>query len=110
MIGQKIQGNVYKVEKYDFLVFNVFDITTRKYYSYKDLVAFCEKHGFKTVPIIRKRLYVLVETVPEMLKFAEGKSQLNKKVEREGVVVRNYGMNTSFKAVSNKFLLQHENK
>ncbi len=44
-------------------------------------------------------------TVPALLKAAEGKSILNDKVEREGLVIRSMDRSISFKAISNKFLL-----
>jgi hypothetical protein len=43
-----------------------------------------------------------------MLKYAEGKSELNSDTEREGVVVRSVDGTISFKAISNKFLLKNE--
>jgi hypothetical protein len=46
--------------------------------------------------------------VEEMIKFAEGKSQLNGDTEREGVVVRSMDGSISFKAISNKFLLEEK--
>jgi hypothetical protein len=41
-----------------------------------------------------------------MLEFAQGKSVLNPKTEREGVVVRSLDNKISIKAISKKFLLQ----
>jgi hypothetical protein len=43
-----------------------------------------------------------------MLQYAEGKSMLNDKTEREGVVVRSMDGTISFKAISNKFLLSEK--
>jgi hypothetical protein len=43
------------------------------------------------------------------LKFAEGKSSLNEKTEREGIVIRTSDNVISFKAISNKFLLKDKN-
>jgi hypothetical protein len=44
-------------------------------------------------------------TVSALLRSAEGKSVLNDKVEREGLVIRSMDRTISFKAISNKFLL-----
>jgi len=45
-------------------------------------------------------------TIDYLLDYAEGKSALNNNVEREGVVFKRNGQNyTSFKAISNKFLM-----
>ena len=44
-------------------------------------------------------------TIDEMLKFAEGKSVLNSKTEREGLVFKNSGTKSaSFKVNSNNYL------
>ena len=44
-------------------------------------------------------------TVSALLRSAEGKSVLNDKVEREGLVIRSMDRTISFKVISNKFLL-----
>ena len=51
---------------------------------------------------------ILPNTVEDMLKYAEGKSRLNSKTEREGVVVRSMDNTISFKAISNNFLLNEK--
>jgi hypothetical protein len=47
-------------------------------------------------------------TLPEIIKYAEDKSLLNKSIEREGVVFRCIEDGLSFKVISNKFLLKNE--
>jgi hypothetical protein len=51
---------------------------------------------------------LLPNTVTGMLELAEGKSRLNNKTEREGVVVRSMDGTISFKAISNRFLLSEK--
>ena len=41
-------------------------------------------------------------------KYADGKSELNRTFDREGVVIRNLDKKISFKAISNKFLLNEK--
>ncbi len=66
--------------------------------------------GLQYVPVLNKEHgFMLPETVEDMLKYAEGKSMLNPNVEREGVVVRSMDGTISFKAISNKFLLEENN-
>ena len=43
-----------------------------------------------------------------MLNFAEGKSVLNPDTEREGLVIRSIDGTISFKAISNKFLINEK--
>lgn len=45
-----------------------------------------------------------------MLQYAEGKSILNSETEREGLVVRSIDSSFSFKCISNKYLIKHENR
>lgn len=65
----------------------------------------------ETVPILDWN-YILPNTVDEILAYAEGKSMLNPQTEREGIVlVRHeikYQGRLSFKAISNKYLIKHE--
>jgi len=49
----------------------------------------------------------LQQPVDEILKMAEGKSNLNSNTEREGLVIRSMDTTISFKAISNKFLLKN---
>ncbi len=49
--------------------------------------------------------------VKDLVEMSIGKSKLNEKTEREGLVFRYFDSNgnkTSFKAISPKFLLEHE--
>jgi len=65
--------------------------------------------GLEYVPVINPEFgFLLPDTIEEMLQYAEGKSALNPDTEREGVVVRSLDGSISFKAISNKFLLNHE--
>jgi hypothetical protein len=65
--------------------------------------------GLQSVPVLNKEFgFMLPETVEDMLKYAEDKSVLNDKTEREGVVIRSMDGTISFKAISNKFLLNEK--
>jgi hypothetical protein len=50
----------------------------------------------------------LPKTIEGLLQYAEGKSELNDKFEREGVVIKSTDSVISFKAISNKFLLKQK--
>jgi hypothetical protein len=47
-------------------------------------------------------------TLPDIIKYAEGKSKLHPEVEREGVVFRCIDAELSFKVISNKYLLKND--
>jgi hypothetical protein len=63
--------------------------------------------GLETVPVL-DRHFKLPDTVEELLKYAEAKSVLNPDFDREGVVIRSLDRKISFKAISNKFLLNEK--
>ena len=109
LIGEGIQGNPYKIKGQTVRFFTGFDIDKYQRISFPELVVMLSDMGLQYVPILNQELgFVLPETVEDMLKYAEGKSLLNDKKEREGVVVRSMDGTISFKAISNKFLLEEK--
>jgi hypothetical protein len=50
----------------------------------------------------------LEEALKDILEYADGKSVLNPNFDREGVVIRSLDRKISFKAISNKFLLNEK--
>lgn len=107
IIGPKICGNIYQLDDYDFYVFNFIasDWGRRGSREARDIVA---AYGLKFVPILKTN-YILPDTVDEMLTYAEGLSTL-RTTDREGVVIRSRDGTTSFKAVSNRYLLRKAKK
>lgn len=103
IIGPKIQGNKYKRDEPEFFVFNVIVDGVRMSTSLGYNIA--TAYGLRHVPIIDGN-FILPDTVDEMLKLADGKSLLADTL-REGFVIRSLDGKTSFKAVSNKFLLKN---
>jgi RNA ligase (TIGR02306 family) len=107
LIGEGIQGNPYGIKGQTVRFFSVYLIDSRTRLGIKDLEDICFMIGLQTVPILESN-FLLPNTIEEMLQYAEGKSALNPKTEREGVVVRSLDGTISFKAISNKFLLKNE--
>jgi len=107
LIGEGIQGNPYKIKGQTVKFFNVFDIDQHQRVSLGTFLKIMDDLDLDFVPFIDVKL-LLPNTVEDMLKFAEGKSKLNNDVEREGVVVRSMDTSISFKAISNKFLLEEK--
>lgn len=107
LIGPGIQGNKYGLLDHDFRVFSVFDVGNRTRLGLAATVSIAGAIGAETVPILDDS-FSLPETAQHMLAYAEGKSALNSKTEREGVVVRSHCSQVSFKAISNKFLLKED--
>lgn len=71
-----------------------------------EMAEFCKKNGLKHVPIIDAE-YVLPKTMEEMKMEADGYSEINPKVKREGFVYRSVDGQQSFKNVSREYLLKH---
>lgn len=108
LIGEGIQGNPYKIKGQTLRIFNLFDIDLQQYHSLSMLEAVIKNQfGLETVPVLDKH-YKLPNTVEEVLKYAEGKSELNPNFDREGVVIRSSDKSISFKAISNQFLLNEK--
>ena len=114
LIGEGVQGNKYGIKGHRWLVFNIFDVDTGKYVSaeerqfiIRDLVALGAT--IEQVPVITAVGTTLLDglSVDDFLEMAEGKSILNPKTEREGLVFKNQtDPDISFKAISNRWLLK----
>lgn len=100
-----VQGNPLKLDEDDLYVFNFIDSPHGRYPSTvgKDVVGLM---GMKWVPILDTD-YHMPETMEEFKQYADGKSAVNPKVKREGVVIRNPKDDFSFKNVSREYLLKH---
>jgi len=115
LIGEGIQGNPYGIRGQEFHLFDIYDIDRSDYLSPAERRSVAESLGIKHVPLIAVEhvidgvghlASILGTGVEGLLKMAEGKSFLNGKTEREGLVFKcNTFGGPTFKAISNKFLL-----
>ena len=99
-----VQGNPYKFTENKLYVFNLIIDGVRL--GTIEMAEFCKKYGLTSVPIIDTS-YTLPQTMEEMKLEADGYSQLNPKVKREGFVYRSIDGQQSFKNVSREYLLKH---
>ena len=103
-IASNVQGNKYKVAEPDLYVFNLIYPSGRVgSVEAKKIVG---EYGLKFVRIIDEAADIKGMTVPEVLDYATGKSQLYDTL-REGIVFRSLDGKQSFKAVSPEFLIKH---
>jgi RNA ligase (TIGR02306 family) len=115
VIGEGIQGNKYQLKGQEFFVFDAYDAVDGCYLDSRQRSELCINLGLKKTnftialphaPVIDDR-FVLNNGVEELLVMAEGKSVLNSKTEREGLVFKCIEKpNIHFKAISNRFLLK----
>lgn len=112
--GPKIQGNKYGISKPKIWIFNIYDHEKNYHYNYWEMLDFCNKYSLTPVPFISQvKLGHIATTVDEMIEYSEGKSVINPKINREGVVVRcvkDGKKLLSFKAVNPKFLLKYDSE
>lgn len=99
-----VQGNPYKFKENRLYVFNL--IIEGNRVGTKEMADFCDGNNLLHVPIISTEYY-LPKTMEEMKLEADGYSEINPKVRREGYVYRSYDGQQSFKNVSREYLLKH---
>jgi len=113
--SSKVQGNKYKLTSPKMWVFHITKHDknlNRYYYDYNEMNTFCIKHKLDIVPLIKQcKLHEIGNTIDEMVDFSKGKSKINPKIEREGVVVsciKDGKKEFSFKIINPNFLLKFE--
>jgi RNA ligase (TIGR02306 family) len=104
LIGPGIQGNIYKLSKPEFRVFDVYSINDGKYLNPAERRGVIGMMGLPHVPVLLVDKDVRCSDVQEILTWAEGKSTLGD-TEREGIVFKEVNGGFTFKAISNKYLL-----
>jgi hypothetical protein len=102
-VAPKVQGNKYKVAEPDLYVFNL--IYPNGKVNCIEGEEILNKFGLKWCPLIDDN-FTLLDSVNEMLDYSTAESKLYPTL-REGVVLRNYEKNTSFKVVSPDFLIKN---
>lgn len=109
IIGEKIQGNYYKITEKDFYVFDIYDIDARRYFTSDERIDLCNILGFKHVPVLEKYFRFSTDAnINSILLTADDVSLLNVNVDREGLVFKcTRSPDIHFKAISNKFLLKN---
>lgn len=105
LIGPGIQGNIYKLDKPRFYVYDIYDINRGEYLRPYECQSACIAMGLNHVPVIAVSKDLSIGTVDELLLWAEGPSKLNPAQEREGIVFKSESSSFSFKAISNKYLM-----
>lgn len=133
LCGPGIQKNIYKLQELKIYVFGAFNYKERVYLTYNELEEYCRDLGLEMVPFIEELTINKFESIAAIVEYATGKSIVNSDVGREGVVFRSkyrvvpyktcrdeddnetilwipsvsFGK-LSFKAISNDYLLKHD--
>lgn len=114
--GQGLQKNPLQVDGREVRFFNVFDIDKYEYLDYDKLLGVTRELNVPIVPFLD--FMVLDDNIDELVELSKGKSLLNDKAEREGIVIRpieekndlqmSQGMGSSrvsFKVINPEYLL-----
>lgn len=104
LIGPGIQGNIYKLNKPMFMVFDVYNINAGSYLTPYDRRSLIKVLDIPHAPVLLVDKDLGVGSVDELLQWAESESMIGK-TEREGIVFKEIHGRMSFKAISNKYLL-----
>jgi hypothetical protein len=83
--GPGIQGNKIGLPSLELYVFNIYSITEKRYYGYKELVDFCYDNNLLPVPLTDISVFDYTN-VDELLTLAKGNYPNG--TPREGVVIR----------------------
>jgi hypothetical protein len=107
IISDKIQGGKYKRGGYEMFVFNViiYNKGQNEVLNYDCQNFICDELNLQQVPLLLDN-FVLHSEMNQMVLYSIGTSKIAP-ILREGIVVRNYANQISFKVVSPEFLLKY---
>ena len=113
IIGEGIQGNLYKLKGQTVHFFNVFDIDKYQFLDRQDFVNTMAKLELETVPMLETN-FALTNDINALVEKSKARSVLNPAVWREGIVIRPVTEKrdamgrVSFKAINPEFLLKYD--
>jgi RNA ligase (TIGR02306 family) len=114
VIGTGIQGNKYSLKGHELWVFNLFDLNAHRLIDHDLMLNILREEGLNVVPQLGTM--ILNHTIDELVALSSGMSELNSKLQREGIVLRplkeehdeTLGGRLSFKAINPLFLLRYD--
>jgi len=118
LLGEGIQKNKYHLKGHTVRFFRVFDPTAYSFLPYRESIEAVKEMGLEFVPVVEMDM-TLPEKIEDILLYADGKSALYE-TAREGIVfiadqlidksadLSKFQGRLSFKVISNKFILKHE--
>ena len=107
--GAGVQKKTYGLSGHDLKVFNLIIGNTKtgykKRFNPREMTDILTVYGLPCVPILEEH-FILPNSIEEMVSYADGMSVVDPGSIREGVVLRTADGVNSFKAVSNKYLIE----
>ncbi len=110
LVGPGVQGNIYKLSRLEFFIFDIYDADNGRYLTPIERQGLVSQMGLKHVPIVEANFKLNCD-VESLINKADGTSLIGNKVKplREGLVFKEVNGEMSFKAISNKYLLGQSN-
>ncbi len=106
LCGPAIQGNKERLSAHRFFVFDIWDIDAQRYLGAEERMQYVYTLGLDHVPVVHKAFELTDTSVDGILALADGPSY-NVDTKREGLVFKRADGTMSFKAISNSWLLAH---
>ena len=107
LVGEGIQGNLYKLKGHHIYVYNIYDIAEGRYLSALERAEVVKLLGLNHVPVVSTGPLSVNTSAESLLLYAEGKSNICVTAEREGLVFKCIeDPSINFKAISNRFLMK----
>ncbi|MFA5999992.1 MAG: RNA ligase family protein [Candidatus Paceibacterota bacterium] len=106
--GDGIQSNRLKITGKNFAIYRIWDIDKQEYILPEERHKICNELGLEHVPVLRTNITIFneKENMADLILHADGKSMINPKCSREGVVYKSMNGNNHFKVISNKYLIE----
>lgn len=112
LVGPKVSGNIYRLDKFMLFTFDIFDIDKQAYLSPAETQKLIKELGLTSAPVISYNMCLNGKSLEEILEMADGQSVIGTiGCLREGLVFKaNSNKRISFKSVSRKYLAKQDAK
>lgn len=106
LIGPKLEGNNYLLKAPQFHLYRAYDVARGHKFRPAERRLFAKDHAIPCVPVVEEAFTIDSSTTVEaLLAMADGASAINPSRRREGLVFERLDEEESFKAISDKYLL-----
>jgi hypothetical protein len=107
VVGARIQGNIYGIDGNELRIFLILDLDTKVYLGYDETMKIINELELPFVPVIETG-HIIKTDIDYYVQLSKGKSKINPKKEREGIVIRLMNEDFSFKSVNPDYLIKQE--
>lgn len=105
LIGPNLEGNNYLLQEPQFHLYGAYDVAKGRKLPPIERRDFAREFALPAVPLVDADFLFGKHTMRNLVDMADGPSVLNSKRRREGLVFKHNDSDASFKAISDKYLL-----